>query len=77
MISLWVFYVFVTVCIGFMRTEKRNVKVIDDDFYNKMLEFKAKNVTKMNRNYRNANKKYGESNILTGIMLMEKISLNM
>ena len=31
-----------TFCIGFTRTEKKYVKVIDDDIYNKKIELKAK-----------------------------------
>ena len=34
-----------------MRMEEQQVKVIDDDIYNRMIEFKAKNeIIKMNRN---------------------------
>ena len=32
----------ITFCIGFMRTEKKNVKVIDDDIWNRKIEFKSK-----------------------------------
>ena len=44
MISLWVFFVFVTTFfIGFTQTEKKYVKVIDDDIYDRIIELKAKN----------------------------------
>ena len=39
MTSLWDFFVFVIrFCIGFTRTEKYQVKVIDDDIYNRIIE---------------------------------------
>ena len=42
MIWLLVFFVFViTFCIGFTRPEKKYVKMIDDDVYNRIIEFKA------------------------------------
>ena len=45
-------------CIGFTRTEKKFVKVIDNDTYNKKIEFKAKSeIMKRNRNYKNVDKK--------------------
>ena len=59
MIPLWVFLVFVTTfCIGFTRTENYQVKVIDDDIYSRIIEFKAKYETIiMSRNYSNVNKR--------------------
>ena len=53
------FFVFVTTFyIGFTRTEKYKVKVIDDDTYNRIIEFKAKTeIIKMNRNYGNVDKR--------------------
>ena len=40
----------ISFCIAFMRTEKRHVKVIDDDICNRKIEFKAKSeIMKMNR----------------------------
>ena len=48
----------ITFCIGFTRTEKKYVKVIDDDICNKKIEFKAKSeIMKMNRNYKKVDKK--------------------
>ena len=45
------------------RTEKTYVKVIDDDIYNRIIEFIAKNeIIKMNRNTVMLTKKYGELN---------------
>ena len=72
------FFIFVTTfCVGFSRTEKKYVKVIDDDIYNRIKKVKAKNeVIKMSRNYYNADKKYGELNTFMSTMLMTKISLN-
>ena len=43
MMSLWVFFVFVTTYIGFTQREKNFVKVIDDDISHRIIEFKAKN----------------------------------
>ena len=64
-------------CVGFSRTEKKYVKLIDDDIYNRIRKVKAKNeIIKMNRNYYNADKKYGELNTFMSTMLMTKISLN-
>ena len=78
MIHFGVFLIFVTTfCIGFSRTEKKYVKVIDDDIYNRIRNFKAKNkIIKMNRNDYNADKKYGELNTFMSTMLMTKITLN-
>ena len=72
------FFIFVTTfCVGFSRTEKKYVKVIDDDIYNRIKKVKAKNeVIKMSRNYYNADKKYEELNTFMSTMLMTKISLN-
>ena len=58
MISLLLFYVFVTFCIGFKLTEERCIKAIDDDFYSRIIQFKVKNeIIKVNRNYGNVDKK--------------------
>ena len=55
MILLWVYFIFATTfCIGFMQMKKKYVKVIDDDIYDRVIEYKAKNeIIKMNRNYSN------------------------
>ena len=43
---------------GFVQTEKKYVKVIDDDIYDTIIVIKAKNkIIKMNRNYSNVGKK--------------------
>ena len=62
MISLWVYFIFDTFCIGFTQTEKKYVKVIDDDIYDMIVEYKADNkIMKINKNYSNVDKKkYGE-----------------
>ena len=75
------FFVFVTTfCTGFTRTEKYQVKVIDDDIYNRIIEFKAKNeIIKMNRNYSNVDKRiwiYAQTNMFMSIILMTKITLD-
>ena len=45
-------------CIDFTRTEKKYVKVIDDDICNRKIEFKAKSeIMKRNRNYKEVDKK--------------------
>ena len=73
MISLWVFFVFVTTYIGFTQREKNFVKVIDDDISHRIIEFKAKNeIVKMSRNYSNIDKKYAELKTFMSIMLMTK-----
>ena len=78
MIPLWGFFVFVSFCMGLTRTEKKYVKVIDDDIYHTIIEFKAKSeIIKMNRNYSNVDKKYGELNAFMSITLMTKITLVM
>ena len=42
------------------------------------MEFKTKNeIIKMNRNYSNVDKKYGELNTFMNIMLITKITLDM
>ena len=53
MISLWVNFIFVTTfCIGFTRTEKKYVKVTDDDIHDRIIEDRAKTeIIKINRNY--------------------------
>ena len=58
MISLWVYFIFAaTFCIGFTQTEKKYVNVIDDDIYDRIIKYKAKNeITKMSRNYSNVDK---------------------
>ena len=43
-----------------MRTEKKYVKMMEDDIYNRILEFKTKNeILKMNRNYSNPGNIWG------------------
>ena len=59
-----------------MQTEKKYVKVIDDDIYNRIIECKAKNeIIKINRNCNNDQKiwrgKYGHEH-----QLMTKIALD-
>ena len=51
-------FVFVlTFCIGFTRTEKKYVKVIDDDICNRKIEFKAKSeIMKRSKNYKEVEK---------------------
>ena len=45
-------------CIDFTRTEKKYVKVIDDDICNRKIEFKANSeIIKMNKNYKKVHKK--------------------
>ena len=62
MISLWVYFIFAVFCIGFTQTEKKYVKVIDDDIYDMIVEYKAENKTmKINRNYSNVDKKSMEN----------------
>ena len=72
------FFIFVTTfCVGFSRTEKKYVKVTDDDIYNRIRKVKAKKeIIKMNWNYYNADKKYGELNTFMSTMLMTKRTLN-
>ena len=51
-------------CIGFARTEKKYVKVINDDICNREIEFKAKSdIMKMNRSYKKLTRKYGVLNV--------------
>ena len=59
MISLWVYFIFATTfCIDFTQTEKKYVKVIGDDIYDRIIKYKAKNeIIKMSRNYSNVDKK--------------------
>ena len=48
----------ITFCIGFTRTGKKYVKVIDVDICNRKIEYKAKSeIMKRNRNYKKVNKK--------------------
>ena len=48
----------VTICIGFTRTEKKYVKVFDNDICNRKIEFKAKSeIMRRNRNCKNVDKK--------------------
>ena len=48
----------VTFCIGYTRTEKKYVKVIDDDICNRKIEFKTKSeLIKRNKNYKKDDKK--------------------
>ena len=51
-------FVFVlTFCIGFTRTKKKYVKVIDDDICNRKIEFKAKSeIMKRSKNYKEVEK---------------------
>ena len=50
----------ITFCIGFTRTEKKYVKVIDNDICNKEIEFKTESeAMKMNRSYKKLTRKYG------------------
>ena len=51
---------------------------IDDDIYKRIIEFTAQNeVIKMNSNYSNVEKEYGQTNTFISIMLMTKITLDM
>ena len=63
MISLWVYFIFATTfCIGFTQMEKKYVKLINDDIYDRIIKYKAKNeIIKMSRNYSNVDKKNMES----------------
>ena len=59
-ISSYLFFLFFNTafCIGYKRTEKKYVKVIDDDIFNCKVEFKAKSETiQKNRNYKKVGKK--------------------
>ena len=52
--------------------------MIDDDIYNRIIEYKAKiEIIKTNRNYSNVEKKYGQTNTFMSIMLITKITLDM
>ena len=53
MISMCVYFIFATTFrIGFTQTEKKYVNVIDNDIYDRIIEYKAKSETiKMSRNY--------------------------
>ena len=54
----------ITFCIGFARTVKKYVKVINDDICNREIEFKAKSdMMKMNRSYKKLTRKYGVLNV--------------
>ena len=54
----------ITFRIGFTRTEKKYVKVINDDICNREREFKAKSdMMKMNRSYKKLTRKYGVLNV--------------
>ena len=47
-----------TFCIGFTRTERKYVKVIDDGICNRKIEIKAKSeIMKINRNCKKVDKK--------------------
>ena len=51
---------------------------IDDDIYKRIIEFTAKNeIIKMNSNYSNVEKEYGQTNTFISIMPMTKITLDM
>ena len=48
----------ITFCVGFTRTEKQYVNVIDDDICNMKIEFKGKSeIMKRRRNYKKVDKK--------------------
>ena len=52
--------------------------MIDDDIYNRIIEFKAENkIIKMNRNYGNNDKKYGKLNTFMCSMLTTNVSPDM
>ena len=52
------FSFFIIFCIGFTRTEKKYVKVIDYDICNRKIEFNAKSeMMKRNRNWKKGDKK--------------------
>ena len=72
------FFVFVTTFfICFMPTEKKYIKMADNDIYNRMIEIEPKNeIIEMNRNYNNVDKKYGELNTFMSIMIITKIMVN-
>ena len=54
----------ITFCIGFTRTEKKYVKVINDDICNREIGFKAKSdIMKMNRSCKELTRKYGVLNV--------------
>ena len=51
-------FLIITFCIGFTRTEKKYVKVIDDDICNRKIKFKAKSkIMKRSKNYKKVDKK--------------------
>ena len=51
---------------------------IDDDIYKRIIEFTAKNeIIKMNSNYSNVEKEYGQTNTFISIMPMTKITPDM
>ena len=52
--------------------------MIDDDIYNSIIDFKAKNeMIKMNKNYSCVEKRIWQTNTFMNIMLMTKIMLDM
>ena len=52
--------------------------MIDDDIYNRIIEFKAKNeIIRMNRNYSNVDKRIWTDKYVMSVMLMTKIALDM
>ena len=54
------------------------LKVIDDDIYYRIIEFKAKNeIIRMNRNYSNVDKRIWTDKYVMSVMLMTKIALDM
>ena len=59
MISLWVFSFCHSILYWFyVNGEIVYIKVIDDDIYNRIIKFKAKNeIIKMNRNYSNVERR--------------------
>ena len=61
--DIFLFFI-ITFCIGFTRTEKKYVKVINDDICNREIEFKAKSdIMKMNRSCKKLTRKYGVLNV--------------
>ena len=54
-------FLIITFCIGFMQTEKKYVKVTDDNTCNSTIEFKAKSeIMKRNRHCKNVDNEIWE-----------------
>ena len=52
------YFFIITFCIGFTQTEKKFVKMIDDNICNRKTEFKTKNkIMTRNKNYKGIGKK--------------------